>query len=57
MLNVPSEKVAENEEEENEEEKKVMTLQNDLKILGRFHTTRVNDIQPLGRTTQMASCS
>jgi WD40 repeat protein len=57
-LNVPSEKISEEEvEQDGEEEQKQQTLQNDLKILGRFHTAQVNDVQPLGRTTQMVSCS
>mmetsp|Transcript_33477 Transcript_33477/g.41328 ORF Transcript_33477/g.41328 Transcript_33477/m.41328 type:complete len:140 (+) Transcript_33477:672-1091(+) len=58
LLNVPSEKISEEEvEQENEEEQKQTTIFNDLKILGKFHTARVNDVRPLGRTTQMISCS
>lgn len=34
-----------------------MTLENPLKPLGRFHTSRVNQVQPLGNSTQMVSIS
>lgn len=58
LLNVPAEKVSEEEvEQDDAEEQKQQTLQNELRVLGRFHTARINDVKPLGRTTQMVSCS
>jgi len=58
LLNVPAEQITEGDEEQEQEEvRKQMTLLNELRILGRFHTARVNDVKPLGKTTQMVSCS
>ena len=58
LLDVPSEKISEEEnDQENEEEEKQITLHNKLRVLGSFHTQQINDLKPLGRTTQMVSCS
>ena len=55
---MPAEKVSEGDDEgEEAEEKKQETLQNKLRVLGRFHTQQINDVKPLGKTTQMVSCS
>lgn len=58
LLNVPSEKFSDEEEEEdNPDKEKQQILENPLQTLGRFHTARVNGVKPLGTTTQMASIS
>lgn len=51
LLNVPAEKISEEEEEVDEQEDKVVNLENQLQTLGRFHTARVNAIKPLGTST------
>ena len=49
LLNVPAEKLSEDDEEQDkEDEQKQQTLENPLLTIGRFHTQRVNGIRPLG---------
>lgn len=56
LLNVPSEKVSDEDYEQDENaEQKQQDLTNPLQTIGRFHTARVNGVKPLGLTTQMVS--
>ena len=59
LLNVPSEKIAEEEveEEDRDELQKQQILENELELVGRFHTDKINAVKPLGPTSQMASIS